>query len=96
MLKAYISRWKARERPEEHILDYWFDSHPENAAFWKTKEEADSDCVIFDYHRIVIPSAEGGSHICSGFKAEQRAPNEFVVFCVAPFIVGASGRAERR
>jgi hypothetical protein len=84
MLKDYIARWKAREKPEAQIIDYWFDSHPENAACWETREEAESDCVIFDRQRIAIPSAEGGIHICSGFKVEQRAPKEFVVFCTIP------------
>jgi len=35
----------------------------------------------------VIPSAQGGTHVCKGFKVEERAPNEFVVFCEAPFIL---------
>lgn len=84
MLKSYIARWKAREKPEAQIIDYWFDSNPENAACWETKEEAEGDCVIFDRQRIAIPSAEGGTHICRGFKVEQRAPKQFVVFCTIP------------
>ena|SRR6266446_2425574 len=94
MLKGYVSRWKAREKPEEHITDYWFDSDPQKAICWDTREEAESDCVIFD-NRIVIPTAEAGIHICSGFKAEERAPNEFVVFLYGPFIVGTNGQSER-
>jgi hypothetical protein len=90
MSKGYITRWKLREKPEEQgKVDYLFDSHAENAASWETKEEAEADCIIFDHHRIVIPSAEGGTHICSGFKVEQRAEKEFVVFCEAPFIVAS-------
>jgi hypothetical protein len=93
MLKAYISRWKEREKPEQHKIDYWFTSQPENAASWATREEAENNCVIFDHHQIVIPSAEGGPHVCSGFKVEGRAPGEFVVYCVAPFVLLASGEA---
>jgi len=87
MLKGYIVGWKVREKPEEHKIDYWFDHRAEKAAYWPTRQEAENDCAIFDYHCIVIPSAEGGTHVCNGFKVEERAPGEFVVFCLAPFIV---------
>lgn len=96
MLKGYLSRWKLREKPEEQIMDYWFDSRPEKAACWEKREDAENDCVIFNYHHIVIPSSEGGTHVCKDFKVEQRAPNEFVVFCVAPFILEVSGQAEKQ
>lgn len=94
MPTAYINRWKERQQPhEQHIIDYWFTSDPAKAASWETKEEAESNCTIFDHHRIEVPLAEGGTHICGEFKAEQRAPGEFVVFCLGPFVVDASGRA---
>jgi hypothetical protein len=43
MSKGYITRWKLREKPEDEQgkVDYWFDSHAENAASWDTKEEAE-------------------------------------------------------
>jgi hypothetical protein len=94
MLKGYISRWKEREKPEERgKIDYWFTSRAAIAARWETREQAESNCVIFDHHHIVIPSAEGGTHVCGGFIVEERAPKEFVVFCVAPFILLASGES---
>jgi hypothetical protein len=49
-------------------MDYWFDHRPERAAFWPTIQEAERDCVIFNYHRIVIPSSHGGTHVCDGFR----------------------------
>lgn len=85
MAKAYISRWKFREGPEDHITDYWFTSNPESAAFWGTKEGAENDCVIFNRQNISIDSAAGQTHVGT-FEVEQRAPNEYVVFCDAPFM----------
>jgi hypothetical protein len=94
MLKGYITGWKEREKPEEHhIVDLGFDHRPEKAACWPTREQAENDCAIFDHWQIVIPSADGGTHICKGFKVEKRAPGEFVVFCEAPFILKASGES---
>lgn len=93
MLKGYISHWKEREKPEQNRIDYWFTSRPEHAAHWKTREEAQSDSVIFSSHGIQIPSSEGGTYICHDFQVEERAPGEYVVFCVAPFILLASGES---
>jgi hypothetical protein len=84
--KGYISTEQQREKPEDRVVDYTFTSNPDSAMFWSTKEEADAACMIFDSRRIVIPSANGGKHCCSGFTTEERKPNEFVVFCHAPFI----------
>lgn len=30
MLKAYVSRGKIREKPEEHRIDYWFCSRAQD------------------------------------------------------------------
>jgi hypothetical protein len=86
MFKTYISRWAHREKPEEHKIDYGFCSDAVSAAFWETEEDAQNDAVIFERHHIVIHSAQGIPHICSGFKIEQRAPNEFVIFYEVPFL----------
>jgi hypothetical protein len=86
MFKTYISRWKPREKPEEHKIDYGFCSDPASAAFWGTKEDAQNDGVTFERHRIVVHSSQGIPHVCSGFKIEQRAPNEFVIFYEVPFL----------
>jgi len=94
MLKGYINRWEERKKPEQHKVDYWFSSRIEGAATWPTKEEAESNCVIFNYHRIVIPSSHGGTHVCDGFKVEQRVPGEFVAYCMAPFILKETTNGE--
>jgi hypothetical protein len=84
--KGYIQSWLQREKPETNIIDCTFTTNREKAAHWATKEDADAECVIFDSSSIEIPSAEGGKYICKGFRAEERKPNEFVIFCEAPFI----------
>lgn len=85
-LKRYIGGWRFREHPENHVVDYSFESDPDKAAYWQTREEAERDCLIFENHNIVIPAVHGGSHVCSGFKVEECAPGRFVVYCMAPFI----------
>jgi hypothetical protein len=94
MLKAYIGGWEARKKPEEqHIIDYWFAARPEDAAFWPSREEAQNDCAIFERQRIRIPSSEGGMHVLTGFEVEQRAEQDFIVFCMGPFIPQAKGES---
>jgi len=93
MLKAYITRSKYREEPKEerHILDVWFDSRSENAAYYETREEAESDAhAIFERKDIVIGSSEGGKHTLKNFRVEERGPREFVIFCEGPFIIEQS------
>ncbi len=93
--KGYIVRWKRREKPEADTTDYWFDSRPEKAAYWETKEEAENDCVLFERHPIVLTLSGGSTHTCTGFRVEQRAPKEFVIFCLAPFKTRARGQVVR-
>lgn len=95
LLKGYVRRWKEREKPEPEGIDYWFTSHPENAAWWKTREDAENECVVFEANRIRIPSSAGGVHTCRGFKVEERAPGEFVIYCMAPFVLQSSEIAPR-
>lgn len=94
MLKGYINHWREREKPEQHRVDYWFSARIEQAATWPTKEEAESNCTIFNHHRIVIPSSQGGTHVCDDFKVDERAPGQFVVYCMAPFIVKEAATGE--
>ncbi len=86
MLKGYISRWERCKEPQTHVMDYWFTSNPNSAAHWETKEHAEVDCKAFFNDIITIPSSLGGTHVCRDFTVEERKPDEFVVFCEAPFI----------
>jgi|SRR6266478_1298134 len=91
MRKGYVYRESWREEGEKKIADYWFDSNPQSALFWDTREEAETACTIFENRTIMIPSADGGEYRCTGFTIEELG-DKFVVFCHAPFIPIA-GRA---
>jgi len=80
-MKGYIALWKLLDGDK---LDYRFSVLPANAAVWATRKEAEENCDVFNRHRIVINTASG-PHVCADFKVEERAPDEFVAFCEAPF-----------
>jgi isoleucyl-tRNA synthetase len=90
MLKAYVTRSKYREEPreEKHILDVWFDSRPAKAAYYPSREEAESDCkLIFEKGRIQLDTPQGWKHTLNNFRVEQRGARKFVIFCEGPFII---------
>ena len=86
MHKAYIAHWKKREKPDEHLAYYWFDSRSEKGVRSKTEGQADIDCALFNDLQIEIPSSNGGTHICRGFTVEKLTSGDFAIFCEAPFI----------
>ncbi len=88
MLKGYVTGWEtiAETTEEKHRTDFRFDSHPENACDWETRESAEVDRAFFELRHIIIESSEGGTHTCTGFTIEELAPDKFVIFCMAPFI----------
>jgi hypothetical protein len=94
MRKGYLARWKRREKPEDHVTDYWFAFSPERAATWETKQEAEKDCTaIFNRFGIDIVS-DGDTYLCRNFVVEERSPQEFVVCCDAPFLsVSSTGKS---
>ena len=91
-MKAYLSKWKRRDKPEENVTDFWFSPRLDSAACWETRIEAENDCVFFNYFHITIRSSEGGMYICKDFTVEERADNEFVVYCIAPLLIATIGR----
>jgi hypothetical protein len=99
MLKAYISHWKRREKPEKPgespITDFWVTTDPKKALPYETREAAANDCVLFERCPIVIDSSEGGKHSCTGWKVEELASKEFAIFCVAPFIIEPGGKSQK-
>jgi hypothetical protein len=86
MLKGYIMRSKERAKPEQGEVDYWFCEESQDAANWATtREDAEIECRLLNQHRIKITSPTGEDYFCCDFKAEERAPGEFVIYCMAPF-----------
>ena len=87
MVKVYIGNLKHPEKPGEERTVYRFAPDAESACSWDTREEAERNRAIFDDDGIEVALAVGGLHICSGFRVQQRAPNEFVVFCEVPSLL---------
>lgn len=85
MRKGYFARWKRREKPEDHVTDYWFAFSPEKAATWETRQDAENDCTIFNRFGIDILSVDGGTYLCRRFIVEELSPQSFAVCCEAPF-----------
>jgi hypothetical protein len=85
MRKGYIHKYELSKEPGTRST-FWFDSRPENAWVWESKEEAESVCRLFDSYPLEIPSGLGGTHICRNFTIEERKSGGFTIFCKAPFI----------
>lgn len=84
MQKGYIRGLKLSRDPKREDT-FFFTANPNSAFYWQSREQAESECRMFDGYRIKIPSALGGTYICNKFKVEERKPGEFVIFCEAPF-----------
>lgn len=89
-MKGYINRWKSREDPNENLIDYWFCEYAKDAAHWATRELAEIDTMHFN-RGITIPSSLGGNYTIFDFQVEEYAPDHFVIFANAPFIVTERG-----
>jgi hypothetical protein len=80
--KGYINRWKPRNDPRGNRVDYWFCEFAKNAAYWDTEDSAQRDCSLFQGMEFITPF---GTYICRDFHVEQFGPNQYVVWCEAPF-----------
>jgi hypothetical protein len=85
MLKGYIGGIEPSKTREDYT-DYLFTDKPENASKWDSKEQAEIDRTIWNKNGIEIPSSQGGNYVCKNFKIEEIIPNQFLIFCEAPFI----------
>ena len=52
----------------------------EAAQCWKSRSHAEEVCKELPKHNIKVETAEG-QHVCKDFQVEQRAPEEFAIFC---------------
>ena len=82
MDKIYIKGFRTHKQPERG-MEYWFCSDAANAFCWTTKDEAENVGTNIKRHPIQIFSSQG-THFCSAFEIEHRAPNEFVIFYEVP------------
>ncbi|MGA9568396.1 MAG: hypothetical protein WBS19_22940 [Candidatus Korobacteraceae bacterium] len=85
MRKGYVRRWKRRDDPKGNRIDYWFCESAKDAAHWDTRESAQQDCDFFGLGiEIIVPPAS--TYFCQDFTVEEFAPDQFVIFCEAPFV----------
>jgi hypothetical protein len=83
-MKAYVQDLNPQFIPGQNSnVTVAFDPSPERARSWETREQADQvRRGLEEYDPIRISAAKGRP--CKGFKVEERAPGEFVVFCEYP------------
>lgn len=87
-MKGYVVFW--REHRDAFGcptgVEVNFAAHPERAGSYASENDAEMDCRVLDSCNVAINSADGGTHICNGFQAEQARGGRFVICCEAPFV----------
>jgi hypothetical protein len=84
--KGYLQTVK-NDIGKPHRVHLTFAPTLESAAYYKSREHAETDCKVFEISQIEIGSNEGGSYLLHGFKVEEFKPDSFAVYCEGPFIV---------
>jgi hypothetical protein len=86
-MKGYVGKISTRKGSGEFskFLAVDFTSKRESACYWQTKQEAENEAGMLEYHDIEITNEEGQRHICKGYKVEERAPGEYIISLDAPF-----------
>jgi hypothetical protein len=86
-MKGYVGKISTRKGPDEFskFLDVDFTSKRESACYWQTKQEAENEAGMLEYHDIAITNEAGQRYICKGYKVEERAPGEYIISLDAPF-----------
>lgn len=86
-MKGYVSGISIRKGPDEFskFIDVDFTGKRESAYHWQTKQEAENEAGMLEYHNIAITNEVGQRHICKGYKVEERAPGEYIISLDAPF-----------
>lgn len=88
MPKAYVVRYKSREKLEVGTVDVDFAACPYD---WESRQAAENVCKDLESLcciKIEIPSANGRTHVCKGFRVEEWESGRFAVFCEIPFTFG--------
>lgn len=87
MIKGYI-----RSFAKVPVVDNWredikFASHPQDAWYWPTFQDAVVNCISLNRCGVEIPSSEGGVYLLRDFQVEETAPDQFSIYCEGPFIM---------
>jgi len=91
MAKGYVSHKDVVKDADGFSTrtDVDFSSKKEAAYSWQTEQEARDEANILEHRDIAITTAEGHRHVCKGYRVEERAPGEFIIWCEAPFALRA-------
>src|SRR4051794_15059626 len=86
-MKGYVRRISTRKGTDKFskFLDVDFTNKREAACYWQTKQEAENEAGMLEYHDIAITNEAGQRYICKGYKVEERAPGEYIISLDAPF-----------
>lgn len=87
-MKAYVKTYKnvADEKAQHGFRwDILFAKEKENAMTWNKRATAEEARDWFERREINIDLPDGSRHLCTGFQIDEVGPQDFVIFCEAPF-----------
>ena len=79
--KTWLKTWTDFRRGQTWIFRARKKPHIHGKPNKKLVDEAN----ILEHRDIAITTAEGHRHVCKGYRVEERAPGEFIIWCEAPF-----------
>ena len=84
MLKAYIFRTEPN-KTDKSKTDFLFAPDADKAGYYATRQEADVECTVLNRLTVEIVSASGERCSCRQFQVEERAADQWIIFCEVPF-----------
>jgi hypothetical protein len=81
MPKAYVVRYKSRERLEGGTVDVDFATSPHD---WETRQAAENVCRDLESLCCIKIEINGRTHVCKDFRVEEWESGRFAVFCEIP------------
>jgi len=96
-MTGYVANIETHQGTDEFtkFIDVDFTSKKESACSWSTRQAAAEDAAMLEHHNIAINTADGGRHVCKGYRVEERAPGEYIICLEAPFRL-VTAQEERR
>lgn len=84
-VKAYFAG-SQDSKTDDTKVDVFFTSQINKARAWTTRQLAQNDAISFGHGRIIFQSQP-----CTDFRVEERAPGQFVLYCLGPFALRSDG-----
>ena len=92
MPRLYLQGLTDAPSPLKDHVNSWYTRDPQKAAALATREEAALICSKCEQHSFELTTVKGNTHVCAGFKVEERI-GVYFVFCEAPLSAGEAGTA---